>query len=157
MEKNGFTIIEIIVVIAVIIAAFTAILGFFAFEAKIAERGRMKLEAVYLAEEAIEAVHNFRDNTTWAPTTGVGSLTTGIDYHLATSSTGWEIISGNETINGFTRAIVFSEVYRDANKNISGSGTIDLNTRKVAVTVSWIDRQGSAEENLVTYITNWRE
>jgi hypothetical protein len=64
---------------------------------------------------------------------------------------------GYETIGEFTRAIVFDEVYRDVNHNISGSGTNDENTRKVAITVSWTDRQGSTEESLVTYITNWRE
>lgn len=156
-KKNGFTIIEIIVVIAVIVAAFTAILGFFAFEAKVAERGRARIEAISLAQEAIEAVRNFRDNTTWGESTGISGLLTSADYHPATSSTGWEIISGNETINGFTRAIVFKEVYRDANDNISGLGNKDENTRKVTVTVSWADRQGSTNESLATYITNWRE
>ena len=154
--KKGFTIVEIIIVIAVIVAALVAILGFFAFEARVAERGRMSLEAISFAEEAIEAVRNFRDNTTWT-SNGIGVLTTGIDYHPASSSTGWNIISGSETINEFTRKIIFNKVYRDANDNISDSGTEDSNTRKVIVTVSWADRQGSVNESLITYITNWRE
>lgn len=157
MKKNGFTIIEILVAIAVIIAVFTAILGFFAFEARIAERGRMRLKAVSFAEEAMEAVRNFRDNTTWEESTGISGLTMGIDYHPESSAIGWNIVLENETIDEFIRAIVFNEVYRDVNHNISGSGTKDENTRKVAITVSWSDRQGSAEEILVTYITNWRE
>ncbi len=156
MKQGGFTIVEIIVVVGVIIAAFTAILGFFVFEAKIAERGRTRLEAISFIEESIEAVRNFRDNTSWA-STGIGTLGIGSDYHPASSSTGWDIISGNETINGFTRNIVFDRVYRDVNDNISGSGVEDSNTRKVTVTISWTDRQGSANEDLVTYITNWRE
>ena len=157
-SKKGFTIIEILVAIAVIITAFTAILGFFAFEARVAERGRMRLEAISLAQEAMEAVRNFRDNTDWSsPGIGIGTLTAGVDYHPISSSAGWDIVLGNEVINEFTRAIVFNEVYRDVNHNISGSGTEDENTRKVTITVSWSDRQGSAEEILVTYITNWRE
>lgn len=158
MKHKGFTIIEILVAIAVIIAAFTAILGFFAFEARVAERGRARLEAISFAQEAIEAVRNFRDNTGWSsPGIGIGTLTAGVDYHPVSSPTGWNIALEDETIGEFTRAIVFNEVYRDVNHNISGSGTKDENTRKVTITVSWTDRQGSTEEILVTYITNWRE
>lgn len=157
MKQKGFTIIEILVAIAVIIAAFTAILGFFAFEARIAERGRMRLKAVSFAEESMEAVRNFRDNTTWGESAGISGLTTGIDYHSESSAIGWNIVLGNEIIDEFTLAIVFNEVYRDVNHNISGSGTKDENTREVTTTVSWTDRQGSTEEILATYITNWRE
>ena len=156
MRQIGFTIIEILVVIAVVITALIAILGFFVFEAKIADRGRTRLEAISFAEEAIEAVRNFRDNNIWA-STGIESLITGVDYHPASASTGWDIVLGSEIIGGFTRKITFYKVYRDANDDISSSGTEDSNTRKVAVKVSWTDRQGSTSEDLVTYITNWRE
>ena len=155
-NNNGFTIVEIIVVIAVIIAAFSAILGFFVFENKVSERGQLRLKAVLLAEEGMEAVHNFRDNTAWA-SNGIGTLLTGVDYHPASSSAGWNIISGSEAINGFTRKINFYKVYRDANSNISASGTEDSDTRKVTVVVGWSDRLGITDESLVTYITNWRE
>lgn len=153
---RGFTIIEIIVVIAVIITAFSTIFGFFVFESKVSERGRLRLQAVSLTEEGIEAVRNFRDNTIWA-SNGLGTLTIGADYHPATSSFGWNMISGSETINGFSRKIDFSRVYRDANDNISSSGTEDTNTRKVVILVSWTDRLGVGSENITTYITNWRE
>ena len=154
--ESGFTIIEILVAITAIVVAFTAILGFFAFEARVAERSRMRLEAISLSEEAMEAVRNFRDNTTWS-STGIGNLSTGVDFHPASSSTGWNIISGSENINGFTRKIIFNRVYRDANDNISDSGKEDNNTRKVTVTISWADRQGTTQENLITFITNWRK
>lgn len=156
MKSRGFTIVEIMVVVGVIIIAFTAVLGFFAFEAKIAERSRMRLQAISLIEESIEAVRNFRDNTTW-DSDGMGFLDIGVDYHPVSSSTGWNIVSGNEIIDEFTRAIVFNAVLRDVDDDISGSGTNDPNTRKVTVTVSWTDRQGSAIESLITYITNWRQ
>lgn len=154
--KTGFTIVEIVVVVGVIIAALTAILGFFAFEAKVAGRSRMRLEAISFIEESMEAVRNFRDNTSW-DSDGIGALTISTNYHPASSSTGWDIVSGNETIKGFTRAVVFNEVSRDANDDISDSGTNDSNTRKITVIVSWTDRQGSTSESLSTYITNWRQ
>ncbi len=159
MKSNGFTIVEIMVVVGVIIIAFTAVLGFFAFEAKIAERSRMRLQAISLIEESMEAVRNFRDNTTW-DSGGIGDstvITMGADYYPVSSSTGWDIVSGNEIVNVFTRAIVFNQVSRDEDDDISGSGTNDPNTRKITVIIVWTDRQGSATESLITYITNWRQ
>ena len=160
MKQKGFTIVEIMVVVGVIIIAFTAVLGFFVFEAKVAERSRMRLQAISLIEETVEAVRNFRDNTIWAPDTGIGALDTGADYHPASSSDGWDIDPGNEIINVFTRAIVFNQVSRDANYNIESTynpSKDDDDTRKITVTITWADRQGSATESLITYITNWRQ
>jgi len=157
--RQGFTIIEIIVVIAVIATVFIAIIGFFVFDARIAERGQMRLEAVSFAEEALEAVRNFRDTTDWE-STGIASLNTGIDYHPVSSSIGWDIVSGDENIDNFVRKIVFEKVSRDDNddiENIYNSSNDDPNTRKVTVVVSWSDRQGSASESLKTYITNWKD
>ena len=160
-NKNsaGFTTIEIVVVIAIIITTFTVILGFFVLDARIVERSQMRLKAISFAEEAIEAVRNFRDNTTWA-SVGIGILIVGVDYHPVISGTEWDIILGNEIINGFTRTVIFNRVSRDIDDNIEDSYNPvndDPNTRKVTVTVSWTDRQGSASEDLTTYITNWRE
>jgi type II secretory pathway pseudopilin PulG len=158
-KSAGFTIIEIIVVIAVIITAIGTILGFFVFDAKIVERNQERLKALSLAEEAIEAVRNFRDNTDWG-TDGIATLTVDTDYYPASSSNGWSIVLGDENINGFIRKINLSRVSRDTNDNIEGTYNPlndDPNTRKVAAVVSWTDRQGQASESLTTYITNWRK
>jgi type II secretory pathway pseudopilin PulG len=158
-DSAGFTTIEIVVVIAIIITTFAVILGFFIFDARLVERGQMRLRAISFAEEAIEAVRNFRDNTNWS-SAGIGSLTTGIDYYPASSSSGWNIISGDENINGFARTIIFNRVSRDANDDIEGNYNPindDSNTRKVTIIVNWNDRQGPSSESLTTYITNWRE
>ncbi len=159
LNKQGFTIVEVFVVIAVIVVAFTAILGFFTFKAKVAERARMKLKAISLAEQGMEAVRNFRDNTYWN-SEGIGSLVANTDYHPASSSSGWNIVSGKETVNDFTRAIVFDNVSRDSNDNIQDvyqASNNDSQTRKVTILISWSDRQGLATESLTGYITNWRK
>ena len=97
-NNKGFTILEIIVVIAVIATVFVAIIGFFIFDSRVAERSQMRLKAISLAEEALEATRNFRDITDWE-TTGMASLNTGIDYHPVSSSAGWDIISGDENVD----------------------------------------------------------
>lgn len=157
-NKEGFTIIEIIVVIAVIVMVFVAIIGFFIFDARVAERGQMRLKAISFAEETVEAVRNFRDRTGWE-STGISSLNTNIDYHPVSSSAGWDIVPGDENIDNFVRKIVFEKVSRDINDDIESmynSNNDDPNTRKIIVIVGWSDRQGSASESITTYITNWK-
>lgn len=155
--QRGFTIVEILVVIAVITTAFTSILGFFALDARISDRNRMHLNALSLAEEAIEAVRYFRDNTSWP--TGLGGLAIGTDYHPVVNGSMWDIILGSENINGFNRKIVVDSVSRDVNDNIESiynPVNYDADTRKITITVSWTDRFGSTSENLITYLTNWK-
>ena len=158
-DRQGFTLVEIIVVIAIIVLALANILAFLGFDSRAAERGRIRLVALSLAQEAMEAVRNFRDNTTWE-TTGLGSLSTDTNYHPVSNSSGWNIVLGEETSNGFTRTIVFNRVSRDANDNIENSYNPvndDPNTVKVKVIINWNDRQGPANESLTTYLTNWRK
>jgi len=156
--RQGFTIIEIVVVIAIITTVFISILSFFVFDIKVAEREQMRIKAISLAEEAMEAVRSFRDNTDW-DINGVGILNVNTDYGLTVGGLGWDIISGSENINSFTRIIIFENVSRDLNDDIESIYNIsndDSDTKKVTVIVSWSDRQGSASESLKTYFTNWK-
>lgn len=158
-NNQGFTIVEIIVVIMIIVTAFFVIVGFFILDAKVTERSQMRLKAISLARESIETLRNFRDNTKW-DSTGIGTLTAGVNYHINTSSTGWEFFPGEESINEFSRTIVLNRVSRGANDNIETTynpDNDDPKTRKVIVDVNWSDRQGSASERLKTYITNWKK
>jgi len=157
-ENTGFTIVEIIVVIAIIITAFIAILSFFIFENRTSDRGRIRLRAISLLEETMEAVRNFRDNTDWE-INGVGTMGSGTNYHPVMASKSWDIISGNEAIDGFTRVIIFTSISRDANDNIEQTYNPlrnDSDTKKVSIIITWKDRDTPTSESLGTYITNWR-
>ncbi len=158
-SKKGFTIVELMIAIAIIVIVFLTILGFFIFDVRVADRSRMRLKAISLDEEAFEAVRNFRNNNSW-DVSGIGTLIPGVDYYPASSSGGWNIILGNENIDGFIRTIIFDRVSRDINDNIENTYNPindDPETRKVRVVVSWTDRYGSTNESLTTYITNWKE
>ena len=148
---------EILVVIAIAIIAFTAMLGFFALDARVSERNRSRLSALSLAEEAMEAVRYFRDNNSWSA--GLGSLAIGMDYHPVISGSSWNVVSGNENINKFNRKIVVNPVSRNANDNIEdiyNPVNNDADTKKVIVTISWTDRFGLISETLTAYLTNWK-
>lgn len=158
-KNNGFTIVEIIVVVAVIVTAFIAILGFFIFENRVSERGRIRLKAISLLEETTEAVRNFRDNTDWE-INGIGVLTSGINYYPVMASKSWSITIGEETIDRFDRVVIFTNVSRDANDNIEqvyNSSRNDSDTKKVSIVITWMDGNNPVSESLETYITNWRK
>lgn len=155
-NKRGVSIIEILIVIAIIVIALSSLLGISTFSLKISTLIKETGQANNLAQEAMEAVRNFRDGTDWN-VDGLGTLaTTTVFYHPEKSTDilpKWQMISGAEIIDGFLRKIVFDDVFRDENDNIVDSGgTIDPNTKKITVTVSWKER----EVKIVTYLTNWR-
>lgn len=153
-NKKGISIIEILIVIAIIVIALTSLLGLIVFSLKVSTLMKETTQANNLAQETLEAVRNFRDGTDWNAD-GLGALTAGVIYYPQKSGDTppkWQILSGEETVNGFTRKVVFDEVYRDVNDNIVETGDIDPDTIKVITTISWKDKT----IELATYFTNWR-
>lgn len=157
--KKGISMLEIIIAIFIISVALTSLLGLISFSLRTGDLIKQTTRANSLAQEAMEAVRNFRDNTAWA-TTGIATLTTGVSYYpnkTTESPPKWDLIQGEEIIDGFARKIVFEKVYRDDQDNIADSGTEDPNTKKVIVTVSWQKRGISHQIEVSTYLTNWQQ
>ncbi|MBZ9572045.1 prepilin-type N-terminal cleavage/methylation domain-containing protein [Patescibacteria group bacterium] len=154
-NKKGISIIEILIVIAIIVIAFASLLGVATFSLRVSTLIKETNQANVLAQETIEVVRNFRDGTDWN-INGLGTLTVENTYHLEKTADippQWNLVLGEETINGFVRKVIFSDVQRDANDNIvETGGTNDPNTKKVTATVSWRDKK----VEIVTYLTNWR-
>jgi len=154
-NKKGISIIEILIVIAIIVIALISLLGLVVFSLRISTLIKETTQANNLAQETLEAVRNFRDGTDW-DTDGLGALTTGIAYHPEKSGDvppKWQLILGEETVDGFVKKVEFENVNRDGNDNIVDSGGVDdPDTKKVTVTISWKDKK----VEIVTYLTNWR-
>ncbi|TSC75841.1 MAG: hypothetical protein G01um101430_11 [Parcubacteria group bacterium Gr01-1014_30] len=152
----GFSVIEIIVLAAIVIIAFVAFFGLAAFSLRNLFLIKETTRANELAQEALEAVRNFRDGTTW-DSNGIGALSAGVPYFIQLNSDvppKWELILGQETIDIFNRQIFFSDVQRDANDDIVESeGTNDPDTRKITVIVSW---EGKTVQ-VPTFLTNWQQ
>jgi len=153
--QQGISIVEILVIIAIIGVALGSLLGLATFSLKASTSIKETSQANSLAQETMEAVRNFRDGTTW-DSDGLGTLTAGVAYYpqkTADTPPKWQLIQGEETVDGFTRKIFFEDVQRDSNDNIvETGGTNDPDTKKVKVTVSW----GGKEVKIITYLTNWK-
>ena len=154
VNKKGISIIELLVVTAIIFIGLIGLLSAATFSLKFSRLIKENETAKALAEEALEAVRNFRDGTTW-DTNGLRILDLDpIVYHPEKIGTPprWNLALGQETINGFTRKVIIKKVFRDANSDIALVGTEDANTKLVTATVSWSNRTVEVS----TYLTNWK-
>ncbi len=157
-KSKGVFIIEVLIAVAIITIALVSLLSLAAFSLKISSLLEKTIQANNLAQEAIEAVRSFRDGTDW-DVDGLANFGTG-DYHLELDTVSdpaeWTLSLGTETINNFTRKIVFEKVSRNSSTNNIedpyNPGNDDPDTRKIIVNVSWEDK----EVEIITYLTNWK-
>lgn len=156
-KNKGFSIVEILVTIAILTIALFGLMNLVIFSLQLSISIKETKEADFLAREMIEIARNFRDGTAWH-VDGLGTLTSGVAYYplkdMSTSPPQWALVQGEETVNQFTRRIIFYDVERDSNDNIVESGGVnDPNSKKIKAIVSW---QGK-EVEIATYLTNWRQ
>ena len=159
--NKGISIVEVLIAVVIIGVGLAALFGAIAFAFKISGLIEETTVANALSQEAIEAVRSFRDGTTW-DTDGLETLSTGESSpHYPELDAGSlpkrTLPEGTETVNGFTRKIIFEKVSRDPItgdiEDVYGAGNDDSDTRKVIARVSWKDK----EVEIITYLTNWKQ
>ena len=152
--EKGFGLIEILIVVAVVAIAFVGLLSFLINSASVTFRVTRNTEATSLAEEGMEAVRSMRDES-W--TTSISGLLPGTTYYPVVSGNKWTLSTTNPgLVNGlYIRTVAIANVNRDANDDISVSGTLDTNTKQITVVVSWSETQQAKNVTLQTYITNF--
>lgn len=165
-NSKGFSIIEIIVAIFIIVVALGSILNVAVFSLTFSFDARTALQAQSYAQEALEAVRNFRDGVAWNADDplneydGLGTVAKGVAYRLSKSADNpprWKLVQGQETLGVFTRTIMFGQGLRDSQGNIVASGgTADPDTVRVVATVAWSKQGASRQSQLVLYLTNWQ-
>lgn len=157
-NKKGLTVLEIVIVSAVIGLALVSLLGLASFSLSQSSIMNQTAQATALAREQLEVARSFRDGTSWS--SGLGLLTTGVDYYPSLSGNNppaWQMLSGAESVGIFIRSLVFTDALRDGSGNIVESGgTADEDTKKVVSAVSWTERGRAHQVELVTYLANWK-
>lgn len=166
-DNKGISIIELLVASGILTLSLSALLGFLTFTLTTSSFFKQQAEATALAEEALEAMRNFRDGTAWNfddpqnQYDGLGQAQTGVAYHVALSGDTpprWQLLLGQETLGIFTRSVTFENVLRDVNGNVvSAGGVQDPDTKRVIVMVLWTERSRPHQIDMVTYLTNWRQ
>jgi len=151
-KSKGFGLIEIIIGSAILTVSLIAISTYFQKSLQLSQDSGKTVQAGFLLEEGVEVVKFFRD-TSWL---NISGLTAGTFYYLQFDGTKWATTSSNIFVGGvFERKFVINNVSRDANDDIvSSGGTNDADTKKAAVSVSWLGRNGTTTKSISTYITN---
>ncbi len=159
-EKNksdfsrGVSLVEVLIGASIITIALVVIVNIYASLVSISIRNTPRIQATLLAEEGIEAVKIMRDGD-W--TSNIGTLSNSTNYHLYWNGTSWISTTTSFLIDDvFDRNFTISDVYRDSNFNITntGGGTFDAGSKKVTVTVSWANSNGTSTTFLSGYVFN---
>lgn len=76
-------------------------------------------------------------------------------YHPLINGANWSLINGEETLGIFKRKIKIEDALRDSNNNISSTGTVDPDTKKITITVSW-DTPLKTNLSQMFYLTHFK-
>ena len=148
--QQGSLMVEVIVVVSIVTVSILVALTVAQKSIYLARQSLHHSQSAFLLEEGAEAVKVIRDNA-WS---GISSLTLSTDYYLSFSGGTWTLSTTPSQVGAFTRRIVFSSAYRDANQDLAPSGTLDDQTRLVTVTVSWTEGTQTLSKTLQFYLTD---
>ncbi|MEK7607762.1 MAG: hypothetical protein AAB484_02485 [Patescibacteria group bacterium] len=150
--KKGSTLIEIVVVTAILALVSLAFLGTFTALSQFHYKDMLIIKGELLAEEGIEALR-FVKESGW---NNLSSIPSGSKRYLSLAPSAWSITTNPEVVDGeFFRYFRVYEVLRDASDDIvSSSGTIDPDTLLLDVSVDWNWRGSTTTANYKSYITN---
>ncbi len=128
---RGQSLIEILVAISLASVLLPAILtGLVASREGKAQEGQ-RLEATALLKGAQEATKSFYQ-------AGWDTFAQNGTYHPTVSGSAWTLASGSDIVNGYTRQVTISDVYRDSGFSVvTSGGTLDPSTKKVDTVISW--------------------
>lgn len=150
--KSGFGLLEIVVAVSLAAVALFSISAVSQVSLRVVEENTKKIQAAFLLEEGIEALKIMRDES-WQ--TAINPLASNTDYFLEFTGNMWKATTTPVFVDGiFERKFNLFDVYRDINDDITQAGTLDADTKKIKVLVSWNSRAGTTTRAITTYITN---
>ncbi len=128
---GGQSLIEILLAISLASVLLPALLtGLVASREGKAQEGQ-RLEATALLKGVEEAARSVYEG-------GWNTFAQNGDFHPVISGTQWTLVAGSDVVNGYTRQLTISDVYRDLGFNIvTSGGTLDPSTKKVDIDISW--------------------
>jgi hypothetical protein len=149
--KQGFGMVEIIIASAIMGAVIVSVISVYHSLAEISLQNTPHIQSAFLLEEGVEIVKVMRD-TSW---TSIASSTVGTPYYFRweQASSTWRATTSPQLVDIFTRTVTFADVNRDTDFNIvSTGGTVDINSRKATIEVSWNTDEGTTTKSVDTYI-----
>lgn len=159
--KKGFTLVEIMVSLAIMALFLPALARLFTFAINTSTQGDMYSKAYAMSQEGIEAVYYIKENRPdiWDWDITPVNTTSTEYYQVIKSGDEWGFDGGKKSaadlsaIDGFTRSIQIFMVVRDVEGNLNSGSTEDKFTKKIVSRVSWTGINGQEEVILSSYVT----
>ncbi len=143
---------EIVIGLSVITLFLFGVLAVARLSARLSQENANNIKAAFLLEEGTEALKILRD-AGW--TANIASLAVASDYYFSFNNSQWQADASDVFIDGiFERKFRLENVYRDGQDRIADSGSLDPNTKKVSLSVSWRQRSATTTKTISTYLTN---
>lgn len=151
INKNGIGLVEVVIGAAIITFSIAGLVAVFNLYLGKTVNLTDDIKAEFLAKEGVEAFISMRNRGF----VNISNITSGEAKYLQFSGNSWATTTQNIYVDGkFERKFVVENVLRDANDNISASGTLDPNSRKITVDVSWLKNEATTTKSLSVYLSN---
>lgn len=151
---RGFGILEIVIAVSIISATIFSLSFVFIVASKLETMSLDKIRANFIAEEGLEAMRFLRDQS-WAA--NLAGLSVGTTYYIAfaTTTSTWSAgINGSEIDKLFLRTVTLGNVYRNGSYDIADSGALDSDTKKINVSIEWLERGSTTTITASAYLSN---
>jgi Tfp pilus assembly protein PilV len=151
-SKSGFGLLEVVIGVAIISITLFGLMAVSRTALRIVDGAAQNVQAGFLLEEGVEAIKIMRDSG-WSA--NISTLSAGAPHYFNFDGSTWRATTSNIFIDGvFERSFIIENVYRDGDDDIAASGTLDQDTKKISVSVSWNKRTGTTTKTISTYIAN---
>ncbi len=156
MRKKGFSTVEVMVGLFILLLTFFAVLEASERSLVVAEDNLREAQAIFFLDEGLEVVRLLRDDN-WL---NLANLSVGVPYYLDFVGGRWlfsntpYVASAGNLYDIFSRQFRLDAVNRDASSRniVSSGGTLDPDTKKIEVTVSWQSHGSPRSKKLSTYL-----
>ncbi|NCP47092.1 prepilin-type N-terminal cleavage/methylation domain-containing protein [bacterium] len=152
--QTGFTLVEAMISVAVLLVLAVGSVAANRLTSSGVTINKLRSQANTLSVEAMEALLSMRAENFLGLSMGV--------FHPVFGESGWNLVSGQETVGSFTRSITLNPVQRNlvcfvAVCDITVQGGIDdPGSLNADVKVSWLQGGQDKEIHLTSLITYWR-
>jgi Tfp pilus assembly protein PilV len=133
---KGISIVEIVIAAGIIAVSVVGIVGAIQIYLKVVYQNTRETQAVLLLDETAETLQYFRDKDFEE---NIANKNIGESYTIFWNGTGYEFATSTITLPyNMTRTVVFESVRRDSSDQlVSSGGSIDTDTKKAVITISW--------------------
>lgn len=157
--EKGQSLVELLIGVAIVTIIIGSIVGAVIITLRSNLQATTTRTAAALGEEMMNGVRSVAEGK-WTDLYSVTPKGPSTTYRVTSSGTTLVIVSGSEDVvvnnTTYTRFFSVENVNRDGAGNISASGTEDLSTQKISITLQWQIQGQQTELKTVEYLTRFR-